>query len=233
MNGLHSTRPVTGSTPSRRRRVGAIALAAALLLPSALAAQVCMGDANLSGQFTLGAYGAFADGSKAYGVESRSNLPGAIGMGAHLGVIDPDDSDDNITSAGGHIAYELPPRGSLSFCPVVGVEHDFWSGRVSGVDLDYTRWAFPVGFGVGSRVGGANGGAVLIPAARAGLIHQRFGGSASAGPFTWQREGNQSDLFLDAGMTVQAGALFARGGIYRILQDDGETVIRIGGGVIF
>ena len=233
MNGLNSTPSDRGSAPSRLTRLGAVALASALLLPSAVAAQVCMGDANVPGQFTVGAYGGFADSGNAYGVESRSNLPGVIGMGAYLGVIDPDDADDNITSAGGHVAYELPQRGALSICPVVGVEHDFWSGTVSGVDLDYTRWAFPVGFGVGSRVGGANGGAVLIPAARAGLIHQRFGGSASAGPFTWHREGNQSDLFLDAGVTVQAGALFGRGGIYRILQDDGETVIRIGGGVIF
>ncbi|MEX2529541.1 MAG: hypothetical protein WD960_02110 [Gemmatimonadota bacterium] len=241
MNVSHQNRSAPRSDLSHRpigRRSGkvgggAVALLAALLLPSALVAQVCMGDANVPGQFTLGGYGAFADGGNAYGVESRSNLPGAVGMGAYLGVIDLEDADDNITSAGGHVAYELPARGALSLCPVVGLEYDFWSGTESGVDLDYTRWAFPVAFGVGSRVGGTNEGLVLIPSARAGLIHQRFGESASAGPLSWQREGNQSNLFLDAAATVQLGALYARGGLYRIFQDGAETVFRVGGGLIF
>jgi hypothetical protein len=195
-------------------------------------AQACLGDVNLPGQFTLGGYASFADEGKAYGVESRSNLPGALAMGARIGVIDLDDADDNITSAGGHLAFDMA-RGALSICPVAGVEYDFWSGDFGGVDLDYSRLAFPVALGVGSRLGGEAGGAALIPSARAGFIHQRFDTGASAGPIAFQRDGSATDAFVDAGATVQFGPMYARGSLYRIFQDNAQNVFRLGVGFVF
>lgn len=162
-----------------------------------------------------------------------SNLTGPVALGARIGVIDLDDVSDDITSLGGHLAFEASGARPLSVCPAIGVEHDFWSGTVAGVDLDHTRWAFPAGLAAGARVGGEAGGASLIPAARLGAIHQRFGGTASSGPITFQREGNRTDLFIDAGATLHAGPLYLRGGIFRIFQDEAETVLRIGAGVVF
>lgn len=212
----------------------AVGGAAACLLagPSLASAQACLGEATLPGQFTVGGYAAFADQGKAYGVSSTSNLPGSVAMGARIGVIDLDDADDNITSAGGHLAVEMA-RGTLSLCPVGGVEYDFWSGSFGGVDLDYSRLAFPVGFGVGSRLGGQAGGAALIPSARAGFIHQRFDAGATSGPIAFRRDGTSTDLFIDAGATVHFGPVFARGGLYRIFQDDAENVFRLGVGFVF
>lgn len=223
---------------ANRVREGAASLAgvlavALLVAPVGAAGQACLGEATFPGQFTIGGYGAFLEDAKAYGAQSTSNFTGPVAMGARIGVIDLDDSSDNITSLGGHLAFEAAASRPLSVCPVIGVEHDFWSGTVAGVDLDYTRWAFPAALAAGARVGGENGGASLIPAARLGAIHQRFGGTASSGPITFQREGNQTDLFVDAGATLHAGPLYLRGGVFRIFQDEAETVLRIGAGVVF
>jgi hypothetical protein len=210
--------------------------AAALLAfaaPSTAAAQACLGDATLPGNFLLGAYGTVADGGSAYGVESRANPVGPVGMGARIGIIDLDGTDENLTSAGGHLAFDLARGGALEFCPVVGVEYDFWEGSSGGVDFDYSRVAIPVGLAVGSRMGGAADGPAVIPSAQAGFIHQRFGAGATAGPIAFQRDGNATDLFIDAGATVQFGPLYARGGIYRIFQDEAETVVRLGLGFVF
>ncbi len=218
-----------------KRRPVLIALSAVLsmvalaLIPTGVLAQACIGSPAMSGQFTLGGYAALEDAGTSYGVDSRSNLPGRVGMGARIGTIDLDDTDENITSVGGDLVFQIPRRGALSLCPVVGVDHDFWSGTSGGIDFDYTRWAFPVGLAVGGRVAGGN----LIPSARAGLIHQRFSGEAAAGPFVLQRDGNQSDFFLDAGATVHLGPTYGRAGIYRIFDDEGDTVIRLNLGFVF
>jgi hypothetical protein len=221
--------------PKRTGTLAGVAAATALLLalPAAGAAQACLGEATLPGQFTLGGYGHFADAGKAYGVSSTSNLMGSVAMGARIGVIDLDDADENITSAGGHLAVEAGQGGTTSFCPVIGVEYDFWDGTFGGVDFDYSRLAFPLAVGVGGHFGGAAGGVALIPSARAGLIHQRVSAGASSGPIAFQREGNATDPFLDAGATLHFGPVFARGGIYRIFQDDAETVFRLGAGFVF
>lgn len=218
-----------------QRAVGVAAVTAVVIasFPVSAAAQACLGDAALTAQFTLGGYAAFADEGKGYGADSRANLPNMVGMGARIGVIDLDDSDENITSVAGHLALDLGPRGAMSLCPVVEVEHDFWNGTSGGVELDYTRWAFPLGLAVGSRFGGAPGGPVLIPSARAGVIHQRFSGSATSGPFVFQREGNQSDFFLDAGATVHLGRIYARAAIQRIFQEEGDTVFQLRAGFVF
>lgn len=220
--------------PSRLPWPGVAAAAALLLaLPAAGAAQPCLGDAALPGEFTLGGYGHIADGGKAYGVSSTSNLSGPMALGARIGVIDLDGADENLTSVGGHLAVEVARSGTLSFCPVAAVEYDVWDGTFGGVDVDYSRLAFPIGVAVGSRLGGMSGGPALIPSARAGVIHQRFSSGTSSGPVAFQREGDATDLFLGAGATVQMGPLFARGGIYRIFQDDAETVFRLGVGFVF
>jgi hypothetical protein len=230
-NGVQQT--TTRRAP--RSTVWATGLFASALLaaPATLVGQACLGEAPLPGQFTIGGYGAFVDDAKAYGVRSVSNLTGPVALGARIGVIDLDDVSDDITSLGGHLAFEASGARPLSVCPAIGVEHDFWSGTVAGVDLDHTRWAFPAALAAGARVGGEAGGASLIPAARLGAIHQRFGGTASSGPITFQREGNRTDLFIDAGATLHAGPLYLRGGIFRIFQDEAETVLRIGAGVVF
>ncbi|GEM_PF-1919219 len=200
-----------------------------VLTPTGAMGQACIGGPAMSGQFTLGAYAGLEDVGTSYGVDSRSNLPGRVGMGARIGTIDLDDTDENITSVGGDLVFQIPRRGALSLCPAVGVDHDFWSGTSGGVDFDFTRWAFPVGLAMGGRVAGGN----LIPSARAGLIHQRFSGEAAAGPFVLQRDGNQSDFFLDAGATVHLGPAYGRAGIYRIFDDEGDTVIRLNLGFVF
>jgi hypothetical protein len=214
---------------------GSCAIATAFLLAGAAPAlaQTCLGDAALPGQFTVGGYGSFASQGKAYGVESRSNLAGSVGMGARIGVIDLDDADDNITSAGGHLAVEMGRSGAMSFCPVAAVEYDFWNGTFAGADLDYSRLAFPLGLAVGGRVGGTGGGAAVIPSAQAGFIHQRFEAGATSGPIAFRRDGTSTDLFLDAGATVHFGSLYVRGGVYRIFQDDAENVFRLGVGFVF
>lgn len=218
---------------NRKASLAGVLAIAFLAAPVGAAGQACLGEVTYPGQFTLGGYAAFPDDAKAYGVRSTSNLTGPVAMGARIGVIDLDDTSDNITSLGGHLAFEASGGRPLSACPVIGVEHDFWSGTVAGMDADYTRWAFPAALAVGARVGGADGGASLIPAARLGAIHQRFGGTVSSGPITFQREGDQTDLFVDAGATLHAGPLYLRGGIFRIFQDEAETVLRIGAGVVF
>jgi len=222
-------------TDVRRPRLAGVAWAAALLLslPAAGVAQSCLGQPTLPGEFTLGGYGHLADGGTAYGVASTANLPGSVSMGARIGVIDLDDTDDRITSVGGQIAVAATQGGAMTFCPVVGVEYDFWEGTLGAVELDYSRLAFPVGVGVGGRFGDAGGGVALIPSAQAGLIHQRVSAGAASGPIAFQRDGNATDLFLDAGATLHFGPVFARGGIYRIFQDNGETVVRLGAGFVF
>jgi len=219
------------------RRSGAIAtalLASATLLagPPSAAAQTCLGVATLPGQFSIGGYGTFADNSTAYGVESRSNLPGNLAMGARIGLVDLDGTDENLTSVGGHLAMELPARGAVGICPVVGVDYDFWSGTLAGTELDFSRLAFPLGVSIGSRLG-EGGGIAVIPAAQLGLMHQRFSGSASAGPLLFQREGTRNDLYLDAGAGIQINRIEARAGIFRIFEDDAETVFRVGLGFVF
>jgi len=220
---------------SHIRTLAATAAAGALLLaPSFAQAQTCLGDAAMSGQFTVGGFGSFMDGGKAFGVESRSNLPGSMGLGARLGVIDLDDTDERITTSSANLSLELARRGQLSLCPVVGVEYDYWSGTFAGVDFDYSRLAFPLGFAIGSRVGGTTDGSVsLIPSAQAGLIHQRFSGSAGVGSLVFERDGDETDPFLEAGATVHFGSFYARGGIYRIFEDNAESVFRIGAGFVF
>jgi hypothetical protein len=209
-----------------------LASAALLVGPSLAAAQTCLGVATLPGQFSVGAYGTFADNSTAYGVESRSNLPGNLAMGARLGLIDVDGSDEDLTSVGGHLALELPARGAVGICPVAGVAYDFWSGSVAGADVDFSRLAFPLGISIGSRLGDG-GGVAVIPAAQLGLMHQRFSGSASAGPLLLQREGTRNDLYLDAGAGIQISRIEARAGIFRIFEDDAETIFRVGVGILF
>lgn len=213
--------------------IGVAVIFMLLLIPAGAAAQTCIGSPAMTSQFTLGGYGAFPDAGTVYGVDSRSNLPGRVAMGARIGTIDLEDTDDNITSVGADVAFDLAGRGALSFCPVVGVDHDFWSGTSGGVDFDYSRWAFPAALAVGSRVGDGAGSATLIPSLRAGLLHQRFSGEASAGPFVLQRDGNRSDLFLDAGATVHIGPVYGRAGIHRIFDDQGDTVVRVGLGFVF
>jgi hypothetical protein len=210
-----------------------LALAAATALPSQAMGQTCLGAATAPGQFSLGGTLDLADDARGYGVQSQANPAGRMALGARLGVIDLDDADDNITTASGELAFQLAPRGALSLCPVVGVEHDFWDGEIGGVDLDSSRWAFPAALSVGTRLGGGDGSAVLLPAARVGVMHQRFSGSASSGPFQIRREGDQTDPFLDAGATVKLGPIYGKGGIRRIFEDEGETVFRFGAGFIF
>ncbi|CAN5748369.1 hypothetical protein BH23GEM11_BH23GEM11_09570 [soil metagenome] len=219
------------------RNTGAIAaalFASAALVggPSLAAAQTCLGAATLPGQFSIGGFGTFADNSTAYGVESRSNLPGNLGMGARIGLVDLDGTDEDLTSVGGYLAVELPARGAVGICPVLGVDYDFWSGTLAGADLDFSRLAFPLGVSIGSRLGDADGIAV-IPAAQLGLMHQRFSGTASAGPLLFQREGTRNDLYLDAGAGIQINRIEARAGIFRIFEDDAETVFRVGVGFVF
>lgn len=186
----------------------------------------------MTGQFTLGGYGAFADAGKAYGVSSEANLSGPAFMGARIGVIDFDEADDNLTSVGGHLGFDLVQRGALSLCPVVGVDYDFWSGTFAGVDLDVSRVAIPVALGVGARVGEGNGVA-FIPSGRVGLMHQRFSGGASAGPLVFQREDTANDAFFDGGVTLALGRIYARGGVFRIFEDDAETIFRVSAGFVF
>ncbi|TVR55454.1 MAG: hypothetical protein EA421_06335 [Gemmatimonadales bacterium] len=211
--------------------MGAAALSAFLLLPGMAAAQACVGSPAMTGQFTVGGDMAFSDGATAYGVNSQANLPNRGSMGARLGAIDLDDTDDNLTSAGVNFALDLG-RSGLSVCPVVGLGYDYWSGSVAGVDLDYSRITVPAGIGVGSRFG-SGGTTTFIPSARAGFQHTRHDGSASVGSGTFGRTDSTTDFFVDADATLQLGRLYARGGFFRIFEDDADTVLRVGLGVVF
>lgn len=210
---------------------GAALLASLLLLPSLASAQACLGSAAATAQFTLGGDMAFADQGNYYGVNSQANLPGPVSMGARLGAIDLDDADDNLTSAGVNMALDLGGVG-VSVCPMVGLGYDSGSGSVGGVSMDYSRITVPVGLGVGSRLGTGQP-AYLIPSARAGLFHARHDGSADFGVGTLSRTDSSTDVFVDVGATVLFGRLYARGGVFRVFEDDADTVLRIGVGVVF
>ena len=214
-----------------RGAMGAAALSAFLFLPGMVSAQACVGSPAMTGQFTVGGDMAFSDGATAYGVNSQANLPNRGSMGARLGAIDLDDTDDNLTSAGVNFALDLG-RSGLSVCPLVGLGYDYWSGSVAGVDLDYSRITVPAGIGVGSRFG-SGGTATFIPSARAGFQHTRHDGSASVGSGTFSRTDSTTDFFVDADATLQFGRLYARGGFFRIFEDDADTVLRVGLGVVF
>jgi hypothetical protein len=196
-----------------------------------VAAQACIGSPAMTGQFTVGGDMAFSDGATAYGVNSQANLPNRGSMGARLGAIDLEDTEDNLTSAGVNFALDLG-RSGLSVCPVVGLGYDYWSGSMAGVNLDYSRITVPAGIGVGSRFG-SGGTATFIPSARAGFQHTRHDGSASLGSGTFSRTDSSTDLFVDADATLQIGRIYARGGFFRIFEDDADTVLRVGLGVVF
>jgi hypothetical protein len=237
-----SLRFPSGSTPSgsgpRGKRVPALAATACAALTLLLtlpaqeaAAQACLGSPAMTGQFTLGGSVSFPQDALGYGLESQSNLPGRVSMGARLGAIDLDDSDETLVSAGANLAVDLG-RGGLSVCPLAGVGYDHWSGTIAGVDVDYSRTTFPLGVGVGSRLG-SGGSAVLIPSARAGFLHSRHSGSAELGGGRFSRTDTSTDFFVDGSATVQFGRLYAQGGVLRVMEDDADTVFRIGFGVVF
>lgn len=236
-SGSSGSSVTSGSpTPSRARTASVLLLAAGFLAGSVgaapAAAQACFGGAPVPGQFTVGGYGSFADAGKAYGVSSEANLQGPAFMGARIGVIDLDDADDNLTSVGGHLGFDLVQRGALSLCPIVGVDYDFWSGTFLGAELDVSRVAVPVALGVGARLGEGNGMAI-IPSGRVGLLHQRFSGGASAGPLVFQRDDTANDAFFDGGVTLALGRVYARGGVFRIFEDNAETTFRVSAGFVF
>jgi hypothetical protein len=216
---------------SVHRSVVLAAATSLVLLPGLAQAQACLGSPARAGQFTLGGQAEFSDGANVYGFDSQANLPGRGSMGARLGTIDLDGANDNLTTAGVNLAVDLGLSG-LSFCPFVAPGYDSWSGTFGGVDVDYSRVTLPVGLGVGAPMG--TGGAVtLIPSARAGLFHTRHRGSEGVPGGTFSRTDSTTDPFIDVGTTLFMGRVYARGGFFRIFQDDAENVLRLGVGVVF
>ncbi len=206
-------------------------LVASALAPSTALAQACLGSPAMSSQFTLGAWYGSSDGASRYGVDSQSNLPGALSLGAHLGGIEPDGTDERILTGGVSLAMELGSAG-LSVCPVAGVTYDWWSGEFAGIDLDYSRTALPLGVGVGSRVG-SSASAIFIPSGRAGLLHSRYNGSAQVGSGVFSRTDSSTDPFLDADASLLLGRFYLRAGFQHVFEDDSDTVLKLGAGFLF
>jgi hypothetical protein len=227
MKTLSSLKHTTGRMTFR------LATAAAIVsvFPAAAAAQACIGSPAMTSQFTIGGYAHFTDGASAYGVASQSNLPNRASMGAHLGLIDLDDADDNLTSAGVNFALDMGRTG-ISVCPMVAANYDFWSGNFAGIDLDYSRITIPVGVGVGSRLGRA-GSPIFIPSGRAGLLHARHSGSAEIAGGVFSRTDTTTDLFLDADATLMLGRLYGTVGIRQVFEDESDPVVRVGLGIVF
>jgi len=209
----------------------AAAAAVAMALPSAALAQACVGSPALPGQFSLGGGVTFEDGGTGFEAQGRANLDGPISLGAGFGIIDLDNVDSNITTMNAGFAYDLATEG-FAACPIAGVGYGTWSDSFQGVSLDISALSFPIGLGVGARVG-EGGAAVLIPNAQAGLFFQRLKVSVLDGIDQFDETDSETEFFMSAGATLDFGQFFVRAGVSRTTVDDADTVLGLGVGIVF
>src|SRR5688572_15307446 len=113
------------------RRVLATAFIAALAVPSAVSAQVCMGVPISDGAFGIFGQYTTTKGVDGFGGDVTANLNGpfSVQLGYRLDALE--DIEENANTFYGNVAYEFPNM-SFSVCPIAGVSYGTWSDEVLG-----------------------------------------------------------------------------------------------------
>lgn len=134
-----------------RQHTGLAAMLAVLLvaIPGRTFGQACIGMPSAPGQFGITGGVGFTDAGKLYDGTVNANLQSPLSINAFFGIGVPDDADDNITSFGGSVAYELPNM-QFSLCPTAGAQYSTVSTSAFGVQLDVNQIAVPIGLGIGT-----------------------------------------------------------------------------------
>jgi hypothetical protein len=200
-------------------------------LAEAGSAQACLGSTALPGQFALGGQVSFTDGATGFGGGVMANLASPLAIGASVTITDVDGLDKNVTTVGGNVAYELPLAG-VSGCPMVGISYTTFGDTFEGIDVDVSRIAIPIGFGLGAPVDLQNN-MVLIPSGSVHLLYFRDKASASFGGETYSESDTSTEAGASIGATLGIGQFFGRGDVSFTTIEGSDPVVSITIGLRF
>jgi hypothetical protein len=206
-------------------RTFALFLGGLLAVPSAAAAQACVGSAAGAGNMALSGSVAFPDGAKSYGAGFRYNTLGPMSVSAGYTLTTPDEGDVNVHGFAAEAAYELPLTG-VSACPVAGVGYS----RMSESGMTMSTLTVPVGAGIGySFQAGPN--MTVIPHAFPHLLWMRTSFDAEGLPEVDPESTTEFGALV--GVTFQMQRFFLNGGVTKTTAEGSKAVFSLGAGVLF
>lgn len=183
-------------------------------------AQACVGSAAGAGQGTVGAGIGISGDVTSYGAGGGLNIAGPLTFGVGVTIHEQEELDDNLTSFGGSVGYELPSSTSLSLCPQVGVSRAMFSTTLpTGAEYEYGGTSFSGSFGAGSRHMLGDGLSV-IPSAEVGIY--RYNVTASqTGLGEFEESGNE--FFGGAGLTLAWTRVWLSGGVSVSTEEESDA----------
>ena len=210
------------------RRILATAFIAALAVPSAVSAQVCMGVPISDGAFGIFGEYSTTEGADGFGGNVTANLNGpfSVQLGYTLSMFD--DTDENVNTFYGNIAYEFPNM-SFSVCPIAGAAFAKESAEILGVELEASTVVIPIGIGVGREFtrGPVDISLFAIPQ----FMHIRGEITISDGTSEESETESTNEFAAQLGARVRSGNLWGGVGFSFTTIEESDLVFSIGVGV--
>ncbi len=212
------------------RPIQALAVAAALLVPSTAFAQSCVGSGAPSGGFALNGQVTFQDGETGWGLQSAADPIGPWGFGAGFGTIDQNNVGSNWIVSDAWVAREID-RGTFALCPRAGAVWSTWSDTSGGETTEIDEWSFPLGLSLGRPL--AIHGQPTIPTLEAGIQWTRLNTEGPGVGEELERVTSGTDIYLVGGLTILFDRLYARGEVRLRSDSSSSLAFRSGFGIRF
>jgi hypothetical protein len=205
--------------------IAAAALVAAVALPAAASAQVCIGVPIRDGAFGIAGEFQTGEGAKGFGGTLTANLTGPLSVQAGYTLIDIDEVDDNGNTFFGNVAWELPNM-SFSVCPVAGVAYSSFTTEVFGFEADASQIAIPIGIGIGKEFAASptlNMSLFAVPH----FVHLRNKFTLSDGTAEESETESENEFGAQLGARIGTGQLWAGAGVSFTTVEDTDPVFSL------
>jgi hypothetical protein len=208
------------------RRVLATAFIAALAVPTGASAQVCMGIPIPARSFGIFGEYSTTEGADGIGANVTANVNGPLSVQIGYTLSMFDDSDENLNTFYGNLAYELPNM-SFSLCPMAGAARSKASEEAFGVELEASVLLIPIGIGIGREFtrGPVNISVFAIPQ----FLHFRT--EVSADGIIDSQSDSRNEFGAQLGARVRSGNLWGGAGFAFNTIEESDLVFSIGVGV--